>query len=352
VSALENPNVLVFGAGAVGATVGGWLAERHDRVWLLDMPPTVETLGARGLVLYLGGEKDRASTIRVKAVSDLAAAPRPDLLILAVKTYSLEKVAAIVKEKLAAPLPIVLALQNGVDNQTILPPHFPRVVYGIVGYNAWIDEPGVVGYQKKGPLVLGTPQNELGPETRAIAALLGRGVETIVTDRLADAAWSKMIINLTNSLQALIGHPMRPVTDRSLFQRILTNLTYEGVLIASAAGRRECRIGGMPSWRLMWAAAKLPQLLTRRAFEKNVAKMVISSMAQDVLQRGGTDNELETLNGRFIRLADEHGLAVPYNRAVYALCKARFGKPGFAPVGLEDVWAEVRRQGAAGAGVR
>jgi 2-dehydropantoate 2-reductase len=341
----SDPRVLVFGAGAVGATVGGWLAERYESVWFLDVPPVVEALTTQGLTLYQGGNKERGTTIRVKAVSDLAQAPRPDILILAVKTYSLEKVSTIIKDKLGGgPLPIVVALQNGVDNQTILPPHFPRVVYGVVGYNAWIDEPGVVGYQKKGPLVLGTIHNELSSETRDIAALLGRGVETIVTDRLEDAAWSKMVVNLTNSLQALIGHPFKPLTNRALFQRLLTNLTYEGVTIVKAAGRHECRIGGMPSWWLMWAATKLPRVLTQRAFEKNVEKMVISSMAQDVLQRGGTDSELETLNGRFIRVADEHHLAVPYNRAIYALCQERFGKPGFTPLSLEEVWAEVQRR--------
>ena len=332
--------MLVFGAGAVGSTVGGWLAERYENVWLLDVPPLAKTLGERGLVLYMGGEKQRASTVKVKAVSDLGDAPMPDVILLCVKTYSLEKVSEIIKAKLG-DVPVIVALQNGVDNQTILPRHFSKVIYGVVGYNAWIDEPGVVGYQKKGPLVLGTRHNELQEEMRVIAHLLGRGVETIVTDRLQDAAWSKMVINLTNSLQALIGHPLKPITNRPLFQRLLTNLTYEGVQIVRAAGRKECRIGGMPPWWLMWAAAKLPAPLTKGAFEKNVKKMVISSMAQDVLQRGGTDSELESLNGRFIKLADEHRLAVPYNRAIYALCKERFGKPNFTPLALEEVGAAV-----------
>jgi 2-dehydropantoate 2-reductase len=335
-----DPKVLVFGAGAVGATVGGWLAERYPDVWMVDLPPLVDTINERGLTLYLGGEKQRATKVKVRAVSDLAQAPAPDVLIVAVKTYSLDKVGALLKEKFG-DAPLVLALQNGVDNQTILPKYFSKVVYGVVSYNAWIDEPGVVGYQKKGPLVLGTPDNSLGGEARALATLLSRGVETMVTDRFLDAAYSKMVINLTNSLQALIGHPLRPIGNRALFQRVLTHLTWEGVQIVRSAGRRECRLGGMPSWMLMWAAANLPPFLTRGAFEKNVKKMVISSMAQDVLQRGGADSELETLNGHFIRLADRHRLAVPYNRAVYAMCKERFGK-GLPPVDIETVWSAVK----------
>jgi len=336
-----NPNVLVFGAGAVGATVGGWLAEHHPATWLLDMPALADTLNQRGLTLYLGGQRSAARTVKVRAISRIADAPAPDVVIVAVKSYSLDKVCALLRAELG-DRPLVLALQNGIDNQAIVPRHFTRVVFGIVGYNAWIDEPGVVGYQKKGPLVLGTPDGTRKDEVRWLTELLGRGVETVATDVFQDAAYSKMIINLTNSLQALIGHPIRPIADRSLFQQILTNLTWEGVQIVRAAGHRECRIGGMPPWWLMRAAATLPQPLTKRAFEKNVKKMVISSMAQDVLQRGGSDSELDTLNGHFIALADRHRLAVPYNRAVYAMCKQRFGKPDFAPVDLAEVWAEVQ----------
>jgi 2-dehydropantoate 2-reductase len=336
-------NVLVFGAGAVGATVGGWLSQVHDSVWLLDVPPVVDTLNQRGLTLYLGGAKDRAETVRVKAVADLDAAPPADLVIVAVKTYSLDKVGPVIRKKYG-DAPIVLALQNGVDNQDILPKYFSKVVYGVVAYNAWIDEPGVVGYQKRGPLVVGTPRGDLQAESRRVADTLGRAVETVVADRFQDAAYSKMVINLTNSLQALIGHPIRPITDRGLFQKILTNLTWEGVEVVKAAGHRECRLGGMPPWWLMWAAAKLPAPLTRRAFDKNVKKMVMSSMAQDVLLRGGADSELETLNGHFIRLADAHRLAVPYNRAVYSLCKERFGKPDMQPLPIETVWAAVRER--------
>src|SRR5262249_20773488 len=116
-------NVLVFGAGAVGSTVGGWLAEKHPKTWLLDVPATVTAL-EEGLTLY-EGDPAKARRVPVNAVSDLAAAPRPDLVIVAVKTYSLEKVCGLLRERLG-DAPIVLALQNGVDNQAILPRFFSK----------------------------------------------------------------------------------------------------------------------------------------------------------------------------------------------------------------------------------
>ena len=142
-------------------------------------------------------------------------------------------------------------MQNGVENQAILPKYFSKVIYCVIGYNAWFAGPGVVGYQKKGPLIFGTKNNELMTETAAIAALFNRGVETVVVDHIQDAAHSKLIINLTNSLTTLIGHGFRDISDYGLFQKLLSNLLYEGVRVVKAAGFKECKIGGMPPWLLM-----------------------------------------------------------------------------------------------------
>lgn len=338
-------NVVVFGAGPVGSTVGGWLAPHHPKLHFLDRGPVANALRTRGITLYQQGQRERAETVRVRAIDHLHEAPRPDVILLAVKNYSLESVAKHIRDSVGDE-PIVVGLQNGVENQAILPKYFRRVIYGIVSYNAWLDEPGVVGYQKRGPLVMGTILNLLKPELALVADLLGQGVETVITSRLQDAAHSKMIINLTNSFTTLVGHGFRDISDPRLFQKLLSNLTYEGVRIAKAAGYRECQVGGMPSWALMTAAARLPPFVTRGAFQKNVKKMVISSMAQDILQRGGSDSELESLNGYFLRLADAHGLHVPYNRAVYELCKDSFTRPGFQPLDVRDVWERARGLGA------
>jgi 2-dehydropantoate 2-reductase len=337
----NHASVLVFGAGAVGCTVGGWVAPHHSSLTFFDRGPVAEALRKKGLTLYRQYQRDQAETIKVAVSDNLDDVPTPDVILLAVKTYSLDSVASLLRSKFG-DRPTIVAFQNGVENQTILPKYFSRVVYGIVSYNAWIDEPGVVGYQKRGPLVVGTILNLHRAEVANVAEILGSGVETIVTDHLQDAAHSKMIINLTNSFTTLIGHGFRELSDRKLFQKILSNLTYEGVRIARAAGYHECQVGGMPSWALITAAARLPGFVTKRPFEANVKKMVISSMAQDILQRGGSDSELESLNGYFVTMAARQGLRVPYNRAIYDLCRESF-RPGFQPLDVRDVWERVRQ---------
>ncbi|MDP8223962.1 MAG: 2-dehydropantoate 2-reductase [Candidatus Lernaella stagnicola] len=336
----EHSKVLFFGAGAIGASVGGWLSGRFANVYFYDKPEIRDVLGDKGITMYWGETPQEPCTVRARTIDDLRDAADARIVAIAVKNYSLEPVAKMIREAIGDNA-IVIGLQNGVENQKILPRYFSRVVYCIVSYNAWLDETGVVGYQKHGPLVLGTLHNELMPEMKNIAKLWSHAVETVVTKRFQDAAHCKLIINLANSLTTLIGHRYREISDRALFQKVLTNMTWEGVQIARAAGYSESKLGGMPPWKLLWAGSHLPRFLTGRMFEKNVKKMVISSMAQDVLQRRQGESELETINGYLLDLAREHGVVTPYNRVVYELCRKKFAEPDFQPMDITEVWHEI-----------
>ncbi|MFC1474584.1 ketopantoate reductase family protein [bacterium] len=339
----ETMNVIFFGVGAVGGTVGGWIAPKHENCFFLDQGPIAEALKAKGLNIYEQGKDNLAENVPVKVISDLSEVDSADVIVLSVKTYSLDKVSQIIKDKVGDD-PIIVALQNGIDNQSILPKYFTKVIYGVVCYNAWLDDPAVAGYQKRGPIVLGTPDNSLSFEARAVSRIFNKGVETVVSNHFQDAVHSKMIINLTNSLTTLIGYGFEEITDFDLFQKLLANLTYEGVRIVKAAGYSECSLGGMPSWALLRAASQLPRFITRPLFKKNVKKMVVSSMAQDVIQRGASDSELETMNGYFVRLAEKVGVDAPYNTAIYEMCKEEFARPEFKPLDLKDIWKKVEER--------
>jgi hypothetical protein len=111
-----------------------------------------------------------------------------------------------------------------------------------------------------------------------------------------------------------------------------------------AAGYKECKLGGMPSWTLIKAGALLPRLLTRPMFKRNVAKMVMSSMSQDIIQRGGSSSEIDSLTGYILKLARRNRVNAPYNETIYELGKERFGKPGFVAMDVKEVWAEVQKK--------
>ena len=341
-----NPDelkIVFFGAGVIGGSVGAWVATRHDETYFLDQGEVAKSLREKGITQYWGDEPDKKVHTDLKVIGSLDEVPDADVIFIGVKNYSLPTVCEIIKKQVGDH-PVIVGMQNGLDNQRILPEHFSKVIFCIVSYNAWLDEPGLIGYQKHGPLHIGTLKDELQEEKKAIAAVLNKGVETHIDDRIADAAHCKLVINLTNSLTTLIGMGFREITDRDLFQTLLSGLTWEGVQIIKAAGYKEVKLGGMPPWLILWAGAKLPKLITRPLFEKNVRKMVISSMAQDIIQRGGSDSELESINGYLLKLADKSGHPAPFNRAIYELAKKEFAKDKFEPLDVKEVWEAVAKK--------
>jgi ketopantoate reductase len=169
-------------------------------------------------------------------------------------------------------------------------------------------------------------------------------METIMTDRFQDAVHSKLIINLTGALTTLLGNKLQEIPEQALVQKLFMKLLLEGVMVVKMAGYKEYKINGMPSWNKIRRTAKLPQFMTRRKFKAHMQKMGMSSMTQDIIQRGKHDSELESLNGYFMELAEQYGFRVPYNRTIYQLCQAEFAEHEFTPMDVVEVWEKVKEK--------
>ncbi|MCZ7597381.1 MAG: 2-dehydropantoate 2-reductase, partial [Gammaproteobacteria bacterium] len=150
---LFDPRILIVGAGAIGASVAGFVAAHDPRLVLHGRGAGGAAIAAEGVTLFRADRPDEREVVRVPVVGDLDEARDADVVVFAVKTFQLEEAARQVKAALG-DRPVVVGLQNGVANQRILPRFFPQVVYGVVCYNAWTEAPGVVAYQKRGPIVL------------------------------------------------------------------------------------------------------------------------------------------------------------------------------------------------------
>jgi len=336
----NKKNYLVFGAGAIGTTVAAWLNDGDSQVSLFDKEEISEHINQHGLEVYQGDKSADRFKSKVKAYSNLDDVPAPDVIVLCIKNYSLDGVSKLLIEKFGKNAPIV-ALQNGVENQQILPKYFNKVIYGVVCYNAWVDSFGVVGYQKKGPIALGHNGGITEIDINNIVADFNKGVETLNYPNLNDAAHAKIVINLTNSLTTLVALHENDQSKSKAFQKLLTSMTYEGIKVMKAAGFKESKLGGMPSWLLITAAGVLPGFITRKPYLKNLKKMVVSSMAQDIIVNGGSTSELESINGYVLSLAKKYGIKIPVNDAIYQLCREEFVKSPFKPITVDSIWQRV-----------
>jgi len=340
---MSETKILFIGPGAIGASVAAWVAESYSSVFIMGHGETQAALRQNGITTYeFAHEEQTRRTVRVATADRPGDISDADIVVLAVKNYSLEAVAQQVRDELG-DRPIIVSMANGMDNQRILPKLFNKVIYCVVGYNARRDAPVVVGYQRKGPLLIGTPDNKLDGELRLVQSILARGCPTEIVDRLQDAVHTKIVINLTNALDALVGRGARPLSNLAAYQKLLSQTLWEGVRVIRAAGYREHHIAGIPSFALLHLVAVLPGWLTRPMFKRELRAMRMSSMTQDVVLRGAYDTELESITGYIVRLAAEHGVAAPYNRAIYRLGREMF-HPGFEPLRCEEVLAAVERE--------
>jgi len=132
-----NFTIVIYGSGAIGATLGGWLSQDYHHIYLLARGENADAIKSNGLILY-ENNPEKSYTIPVNVVVDLRELEIIDLIIIAVKNYDLEAVAKDIYQKVDDKA-IILALQNGVENLKILPKYFSKIVYGVIVMSAWRD---------------------------------------------------------------------------------------------------------------------------------------------------------------------------------------------------------------------
>jgi 2-dehydropantoate 2-reductase len=123
--------------------------------------------------------------------------------------------------------------------------------------------------------------------------------------------WRKVIFNAsTNPIGALTGLTHGRVCEDPALRSLVSALVDEGKAVA-AAQRIELDAD--------------PEELIDHAARPDVAYDHKASMLQDVEAHRQT--EIDYLNGGIVRFGDEHGVATPHNRAIWALVR-----------GLEQSW--------------
>ncbi|MEJ2295198.1 MAG: 2-dehydropantoate 2-reductase N-terminal domain-containing protein [Candidatus Lokiarchaeota archaeon] len=66
----HNFNIVIYGSGAIGATLGGWLFQNGHNVYLLARGENAKALKSNGLILYEKDPED-SETILINVIEDL-----------------------------------------------------------------------------------------------------------------------------------------------------------------------------------------------------------------------------------------------------------------------------------------
>lgn len=334
--------IVIYGAGAIGASIGGWLTPRYNKISLLVRGDNAKIMKSKGLILY-HKINNNPKPISVKIIRDLNEKPSVNVIIITVKNYDLEEAAKDIFSKLGDNA-VIVALQNGADNQKILPKYFSKVIYGIVVFSAWRDEPGIFGYRDKGQLILGTLDEKFQPIARKVKDILNLALPTTLTQNLQDAVHSKLILNLGNAIFTLINSETINKSSLTILRKISTNTLNEGIKVVQAAGYKQYKLKGVPSWKIFSVVDKVPKKIADTMFKNTIKGTLHNSMIQDIVMRGKNQSELDSFNGYIINLAESLGIDVPFNKTIFELCKKQFKTAPFKPLDAEFVWEEISRR--------
>ncbi|MFF4580803.1 ketopantoate reductase family protein [Streptomyces sp. NPDC001389] len=221
---------IIIGAGAIGATIGGRLAETGREVVLVARGAHAEALRTNGLRLTTAyGERVHRLPVAVEP-ADLGALRPDDVLLLTVKTQ--DAVAALDTwgaaevaggGTAAQRLPLLCA-QNGVESERLALRRFSRV-YGVcVWLPATFLEPGVVSAlctPLTGILHLGRAAGGADERIRAVAADLDQaGFEAPVVEDVMRWKYAKLLGNLGNAIQATTGPEPDPAKAALLLRAV------------------------------------------------------------------------------------------------------------------------------------
>lgn len=299
---------VVLGAGAVGATVGGRLAETGHEVLLVARGEHLRVMRAQGLRLEM---PDRVLTQLVPAVEVGRLQLRPDdLLLIATK---LQHAGPLLTEVAALPvggstagrtLPLV-CVQNGVAGERMALRRFARVHGVCVMLPATHLQPGVVqaqGGPLSGALDVGRFPGGSDETCTALASALTRS-GFACTPRQDVMAWkrAKLLRNVSNALSVLAGpHPSGPAADE-----LRRRATDEARSAFAAAGLTMVDDAEWDGYRGHDVKA-LPVGGTTRS----------GGSSWQSVARGTGSVETDYLNGEIVLLGRLHGVKTPVNAAL------------------------------------
>lgn len=230
--------IAILGAGGVGGYYGGELARAGHEVVLLARGENLQALRSRGLEIRT---PEGGFTVWPAAVEDASGLGETDLVVVAVKSYSLDDVVPVAR-RLAGSGALILPLLNGVDAAERLQAAGvaeEQLLGGVTYISAARVAPGVV--ERRSPfrrVVVGEVSGR--PSARAaevVEAFASAGVEARVSEDIRVDLWRKLVF--LASLSAACGlarAPVGAVRAAPLGELLIERAVREAAEVARAVG--------------------------------------------------------------------------------------------------------------------
>ena len=245
-AAVDRGPILIWGAGAIGGTVGAHLVRaRHAVVFCDVVADHVAAIAdpARGLEI-----EGPVTTMKVVAPAFTPGQVKGVFrrVFLCVKTHDTEAACRQILPHLA-PDGYVLSLQNGLCERVIADVcGAERTMGAFVNFGAdWL-APGRITYGNRGAVVVGELDGATTPRVAALHALLRETFEpdAVLTDNIWGYLWGKLAYSSLLYTQGLAAHGIADMLARPELLPVVRALCGEVMAVARAEGVRPLSFNG------------------------------------------------------------------------------------------------------------
>ncbi|HXB24922.1 MAG TPA: 2-dehydropantoate 2-reductase [Gemmatimonadaceae bacterium] len=226
---------LVWGAGAIGGTLGAHLARGGHDVTLVDTADEhVAAVNRVGLAI----EGPIATfTVRVRAFTPDTLVGEWDTIVLATKAHHTEAATQALLPHLT-PGGCVISAQNGLNELAIASIVGPaRTVGAFVNFGADYMQPGVIHYGGRGAVVIGEIDGTITPRANAIRdAWLDFDTQAIVSPNIWGYLWGKEAYGAMLFATALTNESIADALALPKYRERYVALAREILAVARARG--------------------------------------------------------------------------------------------------------------------
>jgi 2-dehydropantoate 2-reductase len=327
----------IVGAGAVGGSLGAHLVRAGHDVTLVDrVEEHVQAINDGGLRI----EGPQAFSVRVPALLPEQVHGPLDAVVLAVKSHDTEQALAPIAPHVA-PDGYVVSLQNGLEEPKIARLVGPeRTVGAFITTGAHYAGPGEIFFGGSGTIRLGELDGRTTPRLEALRHAFSVYQPTEITDNVLGYLWGKLALGCIYFASALVDADFLELLDRTEYLPLLTEIGAEAVAVAEARGMRLEAFDGFDPTALR-SRGRDPAAVDQawegeRAYWRTAGVRRTGIWRDLAIRKRKTEADGQL--GVLMEQAEEVGLDVPLNRAVYRLIREiESGQRGFSWSNLDEV---------------
>lgn len=311
--------LLIWGAGAVGGTIGAWLARAGHDVTLVDTAQDhIEAINQRGLSIT--GPVDEF-TVRVAAFTPQTVQGEWETILLCVKAQHTESGLPMLLPHLAET-GYVVSVQNGLNELVIAQAvGADRTIGAFINFGADYIEPGVIQRGNRAAVVLGELDGQITPRLEALhRVLLDFDDRAIVTTNIWGYLWGKLAYGAQLFATAITNDSIADALALAPYRSIYIDLAQEVLSVAQARGVTPEGFNGfnphafLPGVDLAVSQASLDAMVE---FNRGSAK-THSGIWRDLAVRKRR-TEVDAQIGMIVVLAEAAGVQTPLLRRLVEL---------------------------------